>query len=125
MVVEMLNVKSVNYGKHRNENVVKNLLMVNLIDKNRKLSYLFLDLLLMRRHYLGDRGENEGEIEQSENELTAETKDHEEEQTNDEDVPPPLEDIDESESEEENEIIEPSTETVAMEKPKEDDTGKF
>jgi hypothetical protein len=99
--------------------------MVNLIDKNRKLSYLFLDLLLMRRHYLGDRGENEGEIEQSENELTAETKDHEEEQTNDEDVPPPLEDIDESESEEENEIIEPSTETVAMEKPKEDDTGKF
>jgi hypothetical protein len=28
----------------------------------------------MRRHYLGDRGETEGDIQQSENDITGETK---------------------------------------------------
>jgi hypothetical protein len=81
---------------------------------------MFVDLLLMRRNYLGDRGENEGEIQQSENELTGETEEtveNEQEPINDEDQPPPLEDIDDSEIEKENETID----LVA----KEDDIGRF
>jgi len=86
----------------------------------------------MRRHYLGDRGENEGDIQHSENELTGEieitnqeTEDNEQEQINDENEPPPLEDIDESETEKENEIIESVTNIIETEKPKEDDIGRF
>jgi hypothetical protein len=59
----------------------------------------------MRRHYLGNRGENEGEIQQSENELTGQA-DPAEEPTEEEpvdDAPPPLEDIDTSDKEEEEE----------------------
>jgi hypothetical protein len=99
----------------------------------------FVDLLLTRRHYLGDRGENEVDIQQSENELhgemeitNQENEDNVQEEVNDEDEPPPLEDIDEPEIENENEtiepenkIIEPVTDTVAIEKPKEDDIGRF
>lgn len=79
----------------------------------------------MRRHYLGDRGENENDIQQSENDLTGEN--NQEEKTDEENVPP-LEDIDESESEEEkeeDEIIVPETNIVEIEKTKEDDIGKF
>jgi hypothetical protein len=75
----------------------------------------------MRRNYLGDRGENEVEIQQSENELTKEIEDNEQEPINDEDQPPPLEDIDDSEIEKENEIID----SIAKEETKEDDTGRF
>ncbi len=82
---------------------------------------LIVDLLLMRRNYLGDRGENEVEIQQSENELTKEIEDNEQEPINDEDQPPPLEDIDDSEIEKENEIID----SIAKEETKEDDTGRF
>jgi hypothetical protein len=77
---------------------------------------------------LGDRGETEDDIQQSENNITGETEitnqeeqEQEQEQINDEDEPPPLEDIDESE----NEIIEPVTDTVQIEKSKDDDIGKF
>lgn len=81
----------------------------------------------MRRHYLGDRGENETQITQSESELTGENneeigeennEDIEEESTNDEDQPPPLEDIDD---EEENEIEDSATESVPT---KENDAGR-
>ena len=59
----------------------------------------------MRRHYLGDRGENELAIQQSENELTGQSETPEEpsEQEQVEDAPPPLEDIEQSEDEEEEE----------------------
>jgi len=75
---------------------------------------------------LGDRGETEDDIQQSENNITGETEitnqeEQEQEQINDEDEPPPLEDIDELE----NEIIEPVTDTVQIEKSKDDDIGKF
>ncbi len=99
----------------------------------------FVDLLLTRRHFLGDRSENEVDIEQSENELhgemeitNQENEDDVQDEVNDEDEPPPLEDIDEPEIENENEtiepenkIIEPVTDTAAIEKPKEDDIGRF
>ncbi|CAF5171224.1 unnamed protein product, partial [Rotaria sp. Silwood1] len=87
------------------------------------------DLLLMRRNYLGDRGENQNDIEQTENELTGdketdneEDENNEQEPINDEDEPPPLEDVDESDIEKENELIDTVTDTVSIEKPKEDDT---
>ncbi|CAF3589057.1 unnamed protein product [Rotaria sp. Silwood1] len=87
------------------------------------------DLLLMRRNYLGDRGENQNDIEQTENELTGdkeidneENENNEQESINDEDEPPPLEDVDESDIEKENELIDTVTDTVSIEKPKEDDT---
>ena len=48
----------------------------------------FIDLLLVRRHYLGDRGENEVDIQESENELHGEMEITNQE--NDEDEPPPL-----------------------------------
>ena len=79
----------------------------------------------MRRHYLGDRGENEVDIQASENELNGETEinnpenentqeeeenvedeeeEEDEENINDDDEPPPLEEIDESEKENEMKI---------------------
>ena len=86
----------------------------------------------MRRNYLGDRGENENDIQQSENELNGgteiidqENEDNEQEEINDGDEPPPLEDMDESESEQENEIIEPVKDNVEVEKAKEDDVGRI
>jgi hypothetical protein len=90
--------------------------------------------MTMRRHFLGDRGENEVDIQQSENELSGETeitnqldedKVDEEEQMNDDDddEPPPLEDIDEPEVEKENEIIEQIINISAVDNPKEDDIG--
>jgi len=80
----------------------------------------------MRRHYLGDRGETEGDIQQSENDITGETEIiNQEEQINDEDEPPPLEDIDESEIEKENEIIPSVTDNIEIEKSNEDDIGRF
>lgn len=99
--------------------------------------------MLIRRHFLGDRGESEADIQQSENELHGEMEttnegnenDVQEEEVNDDDdddEPPPLEDIDEPEVENEiikpeteNKIIEPVTDTVTIEKPKEDDIGRF
>lgn len=90
----------------------------------------------MRRNYLGDRGESQNDIEQTENELVGandldmgDEENKEQEQTNNDDEPPPLEDIDdiemEQEKEQENEVIEPVVETVTTEKPKEDDVGRF
>ena len=68
-------------------------------------SWIWLDLLEMRRHYLGNRGENEGEIQQSENELTGQADPAEEpmEEEPVDDAPPPLEDIEQSEEEDEEE----------------------
>jgi hypothetical protein len=86
---------------------------------------MFVDLLLMRRNYLGDRGENEADIQQSENELTDEIKDNEQETIDSEDQPPPLEDIDDSEDEKENETIEPIAKEETKEETKEDDTGRY
>ena len=77
---------------------------------------------------MGDRGENENEIEQSENELTGETEETNQvtgdnaEEEEEEDQPPPLEDIDDGD----NETEDSTTEPVAMETTttKEDDTGR-
>lgn len=68
---------------------------------------------------MGDRGETETEIEQSENELTGETNDEtEQETTNDEDQPPPLEDIDDDDDEDDEKEMEDSvTEPVAIQTP--------
>ena len=77
----------------------------------------------MRRNYLGDRGEDETQITQSENELTGEDNEEtEQEPMNDEDQPPPLEDIDD---EEESEIEDSATESVPMPTiTKENDAGR-
>ncbi|CAF0745867.1 unnamed protein product [Rotaria sordida] len=108
------------------------------------------DLLFIRRNYLGDRGENQNDIEQTENELTGENEidneengidneqneidneeneidnevneNNEQEQINNEDEPPPLEDIDESDIEKENETIEVVTDAAPIENSKQDDT---
>ncbi|CAM4782177.1 unnamed protein product [Rotaria magnacalcarata] len=84
------------------------------------------DLILMRRHYLGDRGENENEIQQSENELTSEKETDDQEQENNIDEPPPLEDVDESDTEDEDETIESETKKengiVELENAKENET---
>ncbi|CAF3617801.1 unnamed protein product [Adineta steineri] len=63
------------------------------------------DLMLIRRYYLGNRGENEVDIQQSENELRGEgeTTNEETEVVNNEDEPPPLEDIEDSEADDEEE----------------------
>ncbi|CAF4272420.1 unnamed protein product, partial [Adineta steineri] len=63
------------------------------------------DLMLIRRYYLGNRGENEVDIRQSENELRGEgeTTNEETEVVNNEDEPPPLEDIEDSEADDEGE----------------------
>ncbi|CAF2787292.1 unnamed protein product [Rotaria sp. Silwood2] len=110
-------------------------------ERKRSTKPIVNDLLLMRRNYLGDRGENQNDIEQTENELTGEketdneeneltgeketdneeNENKEQEQINNEDEPPPLEDIDESDVEKENEIIETVTDTVPIEEPKQDD----
>lgn len=93
--------------------------------------------MYIRRYFLGDRGENALDIEQSEKELRGETEVVNEENPEE---PPPLEDISEPESEEEEnedekennndsqpekETIETSVNDVSAEKPKEDDIGKF
>ncbi|UJR27229.1 hypothetical protein I4U23_008525 [Adineta vaga] len=93
------------------------------------------DVMYIRRHFLGDRGENELDIQQSENELRGETEEINQENEHD-DEPPPLEDINESETEEEaeedeeeneNEIkteketTESIVEMIPSEKPKDDD----
>lgn len=76
----------------------------------------------MRRNYLGDRGENETDIQESENDLTGETN---QEENTSEDIPPPLEDIDQSEDEEEENETEQEDKIVEIpSKPKEDDIGK-
>ncbi|CAF1005025.1 unnamed protein product [Adineta ricciae] len=88
------------------------------------------DVMYIRRHFLGDRGESELDIEQSEKELRGEMDVVNEENAEE---PPPLEDISEPESEDENEDEnindtqpekekdETSVNDVSTEKPKEND----
>ena len=90
--------------------------------------------MYIRRHFLGDRGENELDIEQSEKELRGEMDVVNEENAEE---PPPLEDISEPESEDEHEDgnnndtqpekekDETSINDISTEKPKENDIGKL
>lgn len=94
-------------------------------DPMARANRLILDLLLMRRNYLGDRGENESQITESENDLMGDNNEEtEQEPINDDgDQPPPLEDIDDEE--EENEMEDSATESVPMPTIiKENDTGR-